>query len=109
MSDLKQNLETSVNAIVNFFAEKQGLYFDFFVGDDINGVACFSNEYYINISDVCFDVFSNQPKRLITQWQEEYLENKNKTINYQSYAKGLRFHMVEEVKCDCLHMVGKVD
>lgn len=94
--NLKKNLEKSVNDIVKAFEKKQELYFEFFVSDDVTGVACFSNEYYIHLSDVCHDIFTEQPKGLIVQWQDESIENENETINYQSYCMGLRFDMVEK-------------
>ncbi|QQV90877.1 hypothetical protein M1M24_gp06 [Polaribacter phage Freya_1] len=95
MNTLKQNLENSVNAIIKAFEIKQDLYFDFFVADDVTGVACFSNEYYLHISDVCHDLFTGQPKGQITNWLEESIDNGDETINYQSYCLGKRFENSE--------------
>lgn len=94
---LKKELETVVAKIIAEFEKKQELYFEFWVVDDVTGVACFSNEYYFSLEDICHDVFTEQPKDQITDWQDDSLENEDEdqNINYQSYCKGLRFNNKE--------------
>lgn len=89
--DLKDNLEKATMDIVKAFEKKQDMYFQFFVADDFTGIACFGDILYFNISDICHDVFTEQPKGLIVEWLEDCMENEKQTINYQSYCKGLRF------------------
>lgn len=89
--NLKNNLEKATMDIVKAFEKKQDMYFQFFVADDVTGIACFGDILYFNISDICYDVFSKQPKGLIVEWLEDCLENEKQTINYQSYSRGLRF------------------
>ena len=95
MEKLKYNLEKATMDIVKAFERKQDLYFDFFVCDDVTGIACFSNGFYFNISDVCHDLFTEQIPGLIIQWMYDSMDNKDKTINYQSYCMGLRFEYIE--------------
>lgn len=95
---LKTNLENAVNEIIKAFEEKQEVSFQFFVGDDITGIASFGCTYYFNISDICLDILTEQPKGLIFEWHEECLENKNKTISYKSYSMGLRFENSRTIK-----------
>lgn len=89
---LKKELENTVSKIIKAFEKKQEVYFEFFVSDDYTGIACFSNEYYINLTDICHDVFTEQPKGLIIEWQENTIDNHEKQyINYLSYCKGARY------------------
>ena len=98
IKQIKFNFDHSVKQVVRLFEEKQELDFEFFVNDDHSGVACFSNEYYFNIKDICKDVFEEQPKGLIVQWQEDCIKYENQKINYNSYAMGLRFKNNENEK-----------
>ncbi|TXD47360.1 hypothetical protein [Polaribacter sp. IC073] len=88
---LKKDLEKSVYKIIKAFEKKHDVYFQYFVCDDVTGMASFGDVLYFNISDICFDIFSEQPKGLIIEWLEDSLENEEENINYQSYARGLRF------------------
>lgn len=95
---LKTNLENAVSDIIKAFEKKQGVSFQFFVSDYVTGVACFGDVLYLNISDIWYDLLTEQPKGLIINWLEDCLENENKTINYHSYSIGLRFEDVENSK-----------
>jgi hypothetical protein len=79
---------------INRFCEKQGLVFEYWVGDIIGGVASFGDTYFFNFQDIVWDINSNQPKGLILNWLEDLLDEQKTTIgivNYFSYTKGLRF------------------
>lgn len=98
MKELKTNLENAVNAIIKAFEEKHDVNFQFFVADDCIGIASFGETYYFNISDILYDISTDQPKGLIFEWHEGSLENKNNPLNYQSYCKGARFEGFKRVE-----------
>lgn len=88
---LKQNLETAVAKIIKAFEKKQDMELQFWVSDDVTGVACFGDVLYFNLSDICFDIFTNQPKHRIVDWLECCLENeKYQNLNYQTFCKTLK-------------------
>lgn len=95
---LKKQLKNAVNEIIKAFEEKQEMNFEFFVDDDITGIACFGDVLYLNISDIWYDLLTEQPKGLIIDWIYDCLENENKTINYRSYSMGLRFKALKNNK-----------
>ena len=93
---VKAQYENACNEYVRVFSEKQGLEFDGWVGDEVGGIASFISQYFFNISDITFDINTNQPVRLILYWQEDgtdYNMRREKTeyINYKSYTMGLRY------------------
>lgn len=98
IKNIKNETQKAVLEIIKAFEEKQELTFEFFVGDDLFGVACFGCVYYFNTSDIYFDIVSKQPKHQIINWLEDSLENQNQTINYLSYCKGLRFEKINMKK-----------
>ena len=82
--------------IVEKFSEKQNLDFDFWVGDDIGGVASFSCSYFFSLQDMVLDLETQQIPGFIIQWQEESTDfNLMKEdpifINYISYIGGMRY------------------
>ena len=89
-SDLKDPLKAAIQSYIDTFANKHELQFYGFVSDDNIGIAVFNEHYFINISDVIFDVDMEQPKGLIKEWYQERLEHAE-NINFQSYAKGVRY------------------
>ena len=92
---LKDNLEKSTMDIVKAFENKQDVGFEYFVSDDVTGIACFGDVLCFNISDICHDMFTEQPKGLIIDWLYSSIDNHYSSINYQSYCMGLRFEDVE--------------
>lgn len=88
-----KNLETAIEALIQSFCEKQECDFEFAVGDDITGILCFGYTYYFSLSDVYYDIKTNQPKGQIFNWQDDNLEyqDENKFINYEAYSNGLRY------------------
>ena len=91
MNKLKERYEKACNDYIAEFTKKQGLEFDGWVGDEVGGIASFIDQYFFNISDIVWDINSNQSKGLILQWQDDCLESNPKFINYFSYSRGLRF------------------
>ena len=93
---LKDNLEKATMDIVKAFEKKQELSLEHFVCDDVTGIACFGCVFYFNISDICHDIFTEQPKELIVNWLYDCIDNPELTINYQSYCMGLRFKDIDK-------------
>jgi len=85
---LKEELESIVSKIVDEFCKKNDLTFEFWVADDITGTACFDYDQFYNLSDICFDLFTNQPNFRISEWLQKSLDNNNFEVNYQSYCMG---------------------
>ena len=91
---LEKRYEANCNEYINRFCKKQELYFEYWVGDIIGGVASFGDVYFFNFTDIVWDINSNQPKELILNWLEDSLDEQKTAIgivNYFSYTKGLRF------------------
>ena len=86
---LKSMYETACNQYVQKFANKQGIEFDGWVGDEVGGLAAFNCEYFFNISEIVLDINTKQPKCAILNWQNDNVEFDQK-INYKSYTMGLR-------------------
>ena len=85
--ELLSKLDVIYNPILKGFEKKQDLTFEFWVGDEIGGVACFDT-YIFGLDDIIFDLKTNQPKDLIKEWFDCLSSENN--INYQCYSKGLR-------------------
>jgi hypothetical protein len=70
------------------------LIFEYAVGDDLTGMLCFGDNYF-NLSDIVYDIDNKLPIPLIYQWQndgiEAHFKGNEKVINFQGYAKGLRY------------------
>jgi hypothetical protein len=93
--ELKEKYEFICNEFVAKFEKKQQIDFEGWVDYEIGGIASFSFQYYFNLSDIIFDLKTNQPKGCIKNWSNEETDfnvfNKNpQHINYKSYTMGLR-------------------
>lgn len=97
LSKLKETYELSCNEAVQKFENKHGYAFDGWIGQ-IGEMAEFIGQYYFSMNDIYFDLINKVPKGLIFRWQDDSIENQNKSINFRSYAKGLRFEDVEPLK-----------
>ena len=86
---LKKQYEGCCNQYAKAFCKKQGFEFDGFVGDDIGGIVM-CNDMFLNLHDVVWDVNSNQPKGLISEWYYSCFEDPQNSINYFAYTKGVR-------------------
>lgn len=89
--ELKQQYEKIVSQYVAIFCKKHEIYFESWVCDIIGETACFGDVLYFNFLDIVYDINTNQPKDLIIEWLYYCLDNKDKTINFYSYSKGLRY------------------
>lgn len=87
---LISDYEQVCNELVVLFANKQGLRFEGWVANEVGSIADFNNEYYFTISEMVLDIRTNQPKGLITSWQDDNVANEHNIINYHSYTAGLR-------------------
>lgn len=89
---LKEQYENIVMEYIQKFCKKQELTFEHWVGDEIGGIACFGDVFFYNFNDIVWDINSNQSKGLIVKWMYDSCDNPDKSINYFSYSKGLRFN-----------------
>ena len=95
LNELKKQYEFVCNEYVKKFSNKQDVSFEFWVADQIGGIACFGDILYFNFMDIVWDINSKQPKGAIVDWYYDNLDIPGKSINYFSYTKGLR---VSELK-----------
>ena len=80
--------DVAVDRLLMEFREKHDLSYEFSVGEDSIDVFSISN-YFFSLSDIYFDLKSNQPKGKIIQWYDYLLDNEVE-ISYYAYCKGLR-------------------
>lgn len=83
-----KDFEVAVDRLLIEFCEKHDLSYKFSVGNDSVDVFLISN-YFFNLSDIYFDLKSNQPNGKIIQWYDYLLDNEVE-ISYYAYCKGLR-------------------
>jgi hypothetical protein len=95
--DALQNYRNACNDIVSVFARKQGLTFDFWVADEIGGVACFGDIYFFSLQDMLYDIEGRRKKGLILQWIEDAVEanEKEPDIEFASYRE---YCLIEDFK-----------
>jgi len=80
--------EVAVDRLLMEFCEKHDLTYEFSVGNDSIDMFLIS-DYFFSLSDIYFDLKSNQPHGKIIEWYDYLLENEV-NINYYSYCMGLR-------------------
>lgn len=90
--NLIRTYEQSVNALVKAFCQKQYVKFDVDMwADRVGGVILIRDYYYLNFSDIYYDMETEQPKGMIFDWYNYLEHNKDKSfVNYESYIKGFR-------------------
>ena len=95
MSKIKKDYKNACMAYIEAFAEKQGLTFDDWA--DYLEIADFGITDVFSLSDIRFDIDTNQSAGLINDWNESVLENhkENGYINYKSWCMGLRYKKEE--------------
>lgn len=87
---MRKELDKILMDYIRKFEKKHDVIFDFAVQDDLMNMLCF-DPYYFDITDVIKDIDHKYPKGLILEWNESSVEFYPKQINFESYAKGLRF------------------
>jgi hypothetical protein len=101
-SKLYNELSNITDIYVKKFEKKHGYNLDYEFGEFKNEMCNFGDHYYFSISDIIFDIETKQPKGLIFQWLDDYVEysyKKNVTkINYKSYSMGLRYENLKTSK-----------
>jgi len=90
--------EVAVDRLLMEFCEKHDLSYEFSVGEDSIDVFSLSH-FFFSLSDIYFDLKSNQPKGKIIEWYDYILENEVK-INYYSYCMGLRKELLTKKQND---------
>lgn len=89
ISTLKAEYERICNAYIDEFTAKQGYEFDYWVGNEVGGVASFIEQYYFSMADIAYDLHNKCKKGFIFKWQDYCLEN-DVQWTYVQYCKGFR-------------------
>lgn len=82
----KEKYESACNDYVQAFCEKQSMQFEWWVGDQIGGVA-YCDDFCFNLLDIIWDMNSDQPKHLIVSWYYSCLDNPETAVNYYTFTK----------------------
>ena len=90
--------EVAVDRLLIEFCEKHDFTYEFSVGNDSVDMFLIS-DYFFSLSDIYFDLKSNQPKGKIIQWYDYLLENELK-INYYHNCMGLRKEQLNKKQND---------
>lgn len=95
---LQSNYNEVVSCYIELFVKKHGYEFTDWVGDEVGEIACFIEQYFFNFSDIKFDIDNKIKKDLIFQYQDDCLAHPKKSMNFRSYASGLRFEDIKNKK-----------
>lgn len=92
---LKSDYEKVCQNYITAFAKKQGYEFDYWIGDDIGGVASFGEYYTLNLNDIRTDIDSGIKAGKIFEWYDGEVKFNMSLkfptwINYKSWLKGAR-------------------
>lgn len=95
LKKIKTLYEIACNEYIEKFVKKQGYEFDGWVAEEVGGLASFIEQYYFSLSDIIYDLETNQKKGEIMRWQEYGIErnyeDKDYSVNYKTYCKGFRY------------------
>jgi hypothetical protein len=102
LQELIKQYEFVCNEWVQKFCNKQGLEFDGWVAEEVNGVASFTCQYFFNLNEIVLDLTTKQPKGFILDWQNDVTDfnmgkDEKEYINYKSYIMGLRYTYLKKV------------
>ncbi len=89
MRQIDKQYNEACGKYVDMFCKKQETNFEFWVSDEIGSIANIGDSFF-HLSDIIYDLRSNQPKGLIFEWQQNCLENQETMVNYYAYTKGVR-------------------
>lgn len=82
-------LEAAIHDYIKLFEKKHDCEFEQFVGDSIIDIIVFGDSYF-NMSDIIYDINTNQPKDTLWDWYDLTLSQAlsgEHTINYRNYCK----------------------
>ncbi len=84
---LKEQLYSVISQYIDIFCDKQEVELDSFVNDDMLGIALVS-DFYLNISDIVFDIDNEVEKGKIFKWYYASIDaDTNPFPNYKNYLK----------------------
>ena len=89
ISTLKTEYERICNAYIEEFTAKQGYEFDYWVGNEVGGIASFIEQYYFSMADIAYDLHNECKEGLIFEWQDYCIDNDNQW-SYRQYVLGFR-------------------
>ncbi len=90
--NLQQTYQSACLSYIKAFEKKQGYEFTDWIGS--YDIAIFIDQYFINLSDVRFDIDEDVPAGTIIEWYDATLEVGllgETIINYRSWVKGARY------------------
>lgn len=96
---LREKLNLVLLEYISTFEKKQGLHLEFAVSDDLMGVLSFGDVLFINIENVIYDIDNKVKKGVVVDWIYDSLEQykiEGKSINFESYSKGLRYEHLKK-------------
>lgn len=105
---LKNRFDLICSEYIKKFEEKQELYFEGWVGDNIGEIATFGDVYFFNFDDIRYDIDNEIVRGLIKNWLHDSINNKYKNINYKSYAQGLMFDDIKVNYMNVIHTIVKI-
>lgn len=86
---LQKDYRASCEKYIKAFEKRHDVSFEFWVGDEIGGVASFG-DYFFNLTDIINDVNSDDSTELIFEWYNACMEHED-WVNYDSYRRGYRY------------------
>ena len=86
-TELQNAFEDAVNGYMEAFCEKHEESLDWWVHNEVGGIAFFCSGRFFNFSDILLDIDRGVAKGLIKEWHEG---TANKEINYKSWLIGAR-------------------
>jgi hypothetical protein len=89
IEELKQEYDIVCSEYIKKFVKKHGYQFNFWVANDVGGIACFIDQYFFNFSDIRYDLDKKCPKGMIFKWQDYCIEN-DMQISFFTYHLGYR-------------------
>lgn len=93
INELKQDWEKLTNEYVKIFCEKHEMYYeeDSWVGNKIGEIICIG-DYYIDFSDIKYDIDNNISEEKFDEWYWKSLEVYQITgenyLSYEAFCKG---------------------
>lgn len=96
----RAKLDKILKDYIYAFEKKHGREFEFAVSDDLTGIISFGDIYYLDITNIIYDIDNDLPVNLIFEWLEYIVDNHanyDYSINLKSYAKGIRYSNLSDL------------